>query len=93
MKEMAIYLILLQSIIFCSWFIDYGAANEHSVFRVKYYGSVPQLITSDTLVWESFVPGDEKQLKYAVKGAKYYTPTQIDRVSTLAITISPLRPL
>lgn len=78
---MAIYLILLQSIIFCCWFIDSGVANEHRVFRVKYYGSSAQLITSDTLVWESFIGGDEKQLEYAVEGAKYYTPTQIEQVS------------
>lgn len=78
---MAIYLTLLQSIFFYTWFIDSGvvASNTHSVFRVKYFGTTPQLVTSDTLVWENY-NGDEKQLEYAVQGAKYYTPSQIEQV-------------
>lgn len=35
------------------------------------YNKVGQLITSDTLVWQSFA-GDAKQLEFAVEAAKYH---------------------
>lgn len=36
------------------------------------YNKVGQLVTSDTLIWQSFA-GDPKQLEFAVEAAKYHS--------------------
>lgn len=64
--------IIISSIIFAICLIDLTLAASKSVFRVKYFGTTRQLITSDTLAWEAYT-GDENQLKYAVQGATYRT--------------------
>lgn len=64
--------IIISSIICAVCLIDLTLAASRSVFRVKFFGNTQQLVTSDTLAWEPYT-GDEQQLKYAVKGASYYT--------------------
>lgn len=66
--------IIISSIICAVCLIDITLAASRSVFRVKFFGNTQQLVTSDTLAWEPYT-GDEQQLKYAVKGASYYTST------------------
>lgn len=64
--------IIISSIICAVCLVDLTLAASKSVFRVKFFGNTQQLVTSDTLAWEAYT-GDEQQLKYAVKGASYYT--------------------
>uniref|UniRef100_A0A0A1XP79 Protein unzipped n=1 Tax=Zeugodacus cucurbitae TaxID=28588 RepID=A0A0A1XP79_ZEUCU len=52
-----------------------------------------QLVTSSTLVWETYDPKDPKQLQYAVEGGKYVTedehyPIYVCRVTIEGITTS-----
>ncbi|XP_054736831.1 protein unzipped [Anastrepha obliqua] len=52
-----------------------------------------QLVTSSTLVWETYDPKDPKQLKFAVEGGKYITndehyPIYVCRVAIEGITTS-----
>ncbi|KAH8257643.1 hypothetical protein KR038_004246 [Drosophila bunnanda] len=49
-------------------------AAVHSVFTHKNASSsLGQLVTSSTLVWESYDPKDATQLQFAVEGGKYVT--------------------
>lgn len=66
--------IIISSIICAVCLIDLTLAASKSVFRIKHFGNTQQLVTSDTLAWETYT-GDEQQLKYAVRGASYYTAT------------------
>ncbi|XP_016947339.1 protein unzipped [Drosophila biarmipes] len=69
-------------------------AAEHSVFTHKNASSVlGQLVTSSTLVWESYDPKDAAQLQYAVEGGKYVTedehyPIYVCRVPIDGIQVS-----
>ncbi|KAH8233172.1 hypothetical protein KR026_005044 [Drosophila bipectinata] len=49
-------------------------ATVHSVLTHKNSSSMlGQLVTSSTLVWESYDPNDAEQLEFAVEGGKYVT--------------------
>lgn len=49
-------------------------ATVHSVLTHKNSSSMlGQLVTSSTLVWESYDPNDAEQLEFAVEGGKYIT--------------------
>lgn len=48
------------------------AAIEASTRSVSLYSKVGQLVTSSTLLWQSY-SGDSKDLEYAVHAAKYLT--------------------
>ncbi|KAH8401048.1 hypothetical protein KR009_002703 [Drosophila setifemur] len=51
-----------------------ASGTVHSVFTHKNASSVlGQLVTSSTLVWESYDPKDATQLQFAVEGGKYVT--------------------
>ncbi|XP_039481558.1 protein unzipped [Drosophila santomea] len=69
-------------------------AAEHSVFTHKNASSVlGQLVTSSTLVWESYEPKDATQLQFAVEGGKYVTedehyPMYVCRVPIDGIQVS-----
>lgn len=69
-------------------------AAEHSVFTHKNASSVlGQLVTSSTLVWESYDPKDATQLQFAVEGGKYVTedehyPMYVCRVPIDGIQVS-----
>lgn len=66
--------IIISSIIFSVCLIDLTFAVTRSVYRLKYFGTTPQLVTSDTLAWETYT-GDEKQLKYAVEAGRFTEQT------------------
>lgn len=48
-------------------------ATTKSAMRYNLIGSIGQMVTSDTLVWQTFVAEDPKQLEFAVEAAKYHS--------------------
>lgn len=53
-------------------FVTSSEAAVHSVLTYKNASTLlGQLVTSSTLVWETYDPKDPKQLQYAVEGGKY----------------------
>lgn len=55
-------------------FVTTSQAAVHSVLTYKNASTLlGQLVTSSTLVWETYEPKNPKQLQYAVEGGKYIT--------------------
>ncbi|KAH8283466.1 hypothetical protein KR018_002993 [Drosophila ironensis] len=80
--------------LFLSQSLTPATATVHSVFTHKNASSVlGQLVTSSTLVWESYNPIAAEQLQFAVEGGKYVTedehyPIYVCRVPIDGIQVS-----
>ncbi|GAB0087731.1 Protein unzipped [Sergentomyia squamirostris] len=65
-----VYIAWVMGVVIGTLTVD-TVATTKSVLTFKYIsGQVGQLVTSSTLVWETFT-GDAKQMEYAVKGGSY----------------------
>ncbi|XP_017148771.1 protein unzipped [Drosophila miranda] len=63
-------------------------ANVHPVLTHKNASSLlGQLVTSSTLVWESYDPKDASQLSFAVEGGKYITEDEHYPIYVCRVTI------
>ena len=65
-------------------------ALDHSVLTYKNASIQGQLVTSSTLVWESYNPKDLKQLQYAVEAGKYITEDEHYPMYVCRVTIDGL---
>lgn len=60
----------------------------HQVFTYKNTStSLGQLVTSSTLVWETYDPKDSKQLQYAIEGGKYVSEDEHYPIYVCRVTI------
>lgn len=63
-------------------------ANEHPVLTHSNASTVlGQLVTSSTLIWETYDPKDVKQMQFAVDGGKYVTEDENYPIYVCRVTI------
>lgn len=68
--------------------LSLAECTVHQVFTYKNTStSLGQLVTSSTLVWETYDPKDSKQLQYAVEGGKYVTEDEHYPIYVCRVTI------
>lgn len=68
-------------------------ATTKSAMRFSLRGNTGQMVTSDTLAWQTFVAEDPKQMEFAVEAAKFHTeqdkyPIYVCRVTVEGVVIT-----